>query len=56
MVFNRGTLTAHGNGRRLETSVMQLFTVRDGRIAEIRPFYWDTAAVTRILEHEVRQG
>ncbi|MEU6238126.1 nuclear transport factor 2 family protein, partial [Kitasatospora sp. NPDC047058] len=49
VVFNRGTLTARDSGRRLETAVMQLMTVRGDRIAEIRPFYWDTVAVARTL-------
>ncbi|MFJ3793230.1 nuclear transport factor 2 family protein [Kitasatospora sp. NPDC090091] len=49
VVFNRGTLTARGSGRRLETAVMQLIGVRHGLIAEIRPFYWDTLAVARTL-------
>ncbi|MEU5539947.1 nuclear transport factor 2 family protein [Streptomyces sp. NPDC020362] len=49
VVFNRGTLTARASGRRLETSVMQLITVRDSRISEFRPFYWDTLAVRRTL-------
>ncbi len=49
VVFNRGTLTARDSGRRLETQVMQLITVRGNRISEIRPFYWDTLAVARTL-------
>ncbi|TYC68235.1 nuclear transport factor 2 family protein, partial [Streptomyces sp. CB01881] len=47
VVFNRGTLTARGSGRRLETAVVQLMTFRGDRIADIRPFYWDTLAVAR---------
>ena len=49
VVINRGRLRARATGRTLETSVMQLITVKDGRISEIRPFYWDTAAVVDTL-------
>jgi ketosteroid isomerase-like protein len=33
----------------LDTWVMQMITVRDGLISEIRPFYWDTKAVDAAL-------
>lgn len=49
VVKNRGRLTARTTGRVLETSVMQMITVRDGLIAEIHPFYWDTAAIADVL-------
>jgi uncharacterized protein len=32
-------------GRELEFPIVQTITVVGGRITEIRPFYWDTAAV-----------
>ncbi|MEV4498657.1 nuclear transport factor 2 family protein [Micromonospora arborensis] len=50
VVYNRGRLRARATGRVLDTSVMQLITVRDGLIAEIRPFYLDTAAVIETLD------
>lgn len=36
---------ARATGRELAFPVLQTITVRDGRIAEVRPFYWDTAAI-----------
>ncbi|MGW2630207.1 nuclear transport factor 2 family protein [Streptomyces chattanoogensis] len=32
-------------GRELAFPVLQTLTVRNGRITEIRPFYWDTKAI-----------
>ncbi|MCP2322217.1 hypothetical protein HDA40_000724 [Hamadaea flava] len=49
VVLNRGVLTARATGRMLETSVMQLITVRDGLISEMYPFYQDTMAVAETL-------
>jgi ketosteroid isomerase-like protein len=49
VVLNRGRLQARATGRVLDTSVRQLITVKDGLIAEIHPFYWDTAAVAAAL-------
>ena len=49
VVVNRGRLRARATGRTLDTSVMQLITVKDGLITEIQPFYWDTAAVLDAL-------
>ncbi|WP_342589069.1 hypothetical protein [Streptomyces sp. Ncost-T6T-1] len=37
-------------GRTLETTIVQLIRVRDGRIEEFRPFYWDPAAVRGALQ------
>ncbi|MEV0118778.1 nuclear transport factor 2 family protein [Streptomyces sp. NPDC050844] len=36
---------ARATGRELAFPVLQTIAVRDGRIAEVRPFYWDTAAI-----------
>jgi hypothetical protein len=41
---------ARATGREPETRIVQEMTVRDGRIYEIRPFYWDPAAVSAALE------
>ncbi|MCX4451254.1 hypothetical protein ACIOEZ_17235 [Streptomyces sp. NPDC087866] len=49
VVLNRGRLQARATGRILDTSVMQLITVKDGLITEIHPFYWDTLAVAKAL-------
>ncbi|MEU8898646.1 nuclear transport factor 2 family protein [Nocardia sp. NPDC048505] len=31
--------------RELDFPILQTITVTDGRISEVRPFYWDTAAI-----------
>jgi uncharacterized protein len=36
---------ARGTGKGLEFPILQTIRVVDGRIAEVRPFYWDTAAI-----------
>ncbi|MCW5252170.1 MULTISPECIES: nuclear transport factor 2 family protein [unclassified Streptomyces] len=36
---------ARATGRELDFPVLQAVTVKDGRITEVRPFYWDTRAV-----------
>jgi uncharacterized protein len=38
-------------GRTLETSICQLLRLDGGRLIEVRPFYWDTVAVNRVLGH-----
>ncbi|RSO44120.1 ketosteroid isomerase [Streptomyces sp. WAC 06725] len=45
VVTSRVRFTARATGRVLTTTIVQLMTVRDGRIREVRPFYWDPAAV-----------
>ena len=36
---------ARATGRRVDWPLLQLVTFRDGRILELRPFHWDTAAM-----------
>ncbi|WP_030475088.1 nuclear transport factor 2 family protein [Lentzea albidocapillata] len=36
---------ARTTGRKLDFPILQTITVEDGRITEVRPFYWDTAAI-----------
>jgi ketosteroid isomerase-like protein len=36
---------ARATGRELEFPILQTITVAGGRITEVRPFYWDTAAI-----------
>jgi ketosteroid isomerase-like protein len=45
MVLTLGRAIAKETGREVEWRLAELFTVRDGLIVEIRPFYWDTAAI-----------
>jgi ketosteroid isomerase-like protein len=37
--------TARASGRELEFPILQTVRVAEGRIAEVWPFYWDTAAI-----------
>lgn len=36
---------ARATGRELDFPILQTIGVVDGRIAEVRPFYWDTAEI-----------
>jgi ketosteroid isomerase-like protein len=36
---------ARATGQELRFPILQTIRVLDGRIAEVRPFYWDTAAI-----------
>ncbi|MBB5938462.1 nuclear transport factor 2 family protein [Streptomyces zagrosensis] len=36
---------ARATGRELAFPILQTVTVHDGRITEVRPFYWDTQAI-----------
>ncbi len=36
---------ARATGRELEFPILQAITVAGGRITEVRPFYWDSAAI-----------
>ncbi|MEU8727807.1 MULTISPECIES: nuclear transport factor 2 family protein [Streptomyces] len=36
---------ARATGRELDFPIVQTITVKDGRITEVRPFYWDTRAI-----------
>ncbi|MFJ4713599.1 nuclear transport factor 2 family protein [Streptomyces sp. NPDC088785] len=49
VVTNRVRFVARTTGRELDTRIVQEMTVRDGRLVEIRPFYWDPAAVADAL-------
>ncbi|WP_434096395.1 nuclear transport factor 2 family protein [Streptomyces mobaraensis] len=45
VVHSRVRARARATGRELEFPIVQTIEVRDGRIACVRPFYWDTAAI-----------
>jgi len=36
---------ARATGQQLDFPILQTVTVKDGRITDVRPFYWDTAAI-----------
>lgn len=38
---------SRATGREPTFPILQTLTVREGRITEVRPFYWDTEAVAR---------
>jgi ketosteroid isomerase-like protein len=39
-------------GRTIEIPLAEFFWVVDGKITRLLPFYWDTAAVLRVIESE----
>ncbi|MER7397710.1 nuclear transport factor 2 family protein [Streptomyces sp. NPDC000151] len=45
VVLTQVRATARATGRELVFPILQTLRVEAGRIAEVRPFYWDTAAV-----------
>ena len=40
--------TSRASGKTLNTRVLEFWTLRNGKVVEILPFYWDTAAVAAI--------
>lgn len=45
VVLTQVRARARATGRELRFPILQTITVEDGRISEVRPFYWDTAAI-----------
>ncbi|MEU8697747.1 nuclear transport factor 2 family protein [Streptomyces sp. NPDC048680] len=45
VVLTQVRARARATGRELSFPILQTVTVQDGRITEVRPFYWDTGAV-----------
>lgn len=45
VVRTRVRARARATGRVLDFPIVQTVTVKDGRISEVHPFYWDTAAI-----------
>ena len=50
MVLTRVDACARSTGRNVSFPILQTLRVIDGRIAEVRPFYWDTAAIVAVLD------
>lgn len=50
VVTNRVRLVARSTGQALDTRIVQEMTMREGRIHEIRPYYWEPAAVSAALQ------
>lgn len=42
---------ARATGRELDFPILQTIRVVDGRIADARPFYWDTAEIAAACRH-----
>lgn len=47
VVLTRVRARARTTGRELRFPILQTITVEDGRITEVHPFYWDTAAIAK---------
>lgn len=45
VVLTRVRARTRATGRELEFPILQAIRIEDGRIAEVWPFYWDTAAI-----------
>jgi ketosteroid isomerase-like protein len=45
VVLTQVQARARATGREVDFPILQMIRVVDGRIAEVRPFYWDTAAI-----------
>ncbi|MBI0313726.1 MULTISPECIES: nuclear transport factor 2 family protein [Streptomyces violaceusniger group] len=45
VVLTQVRARARATGRELSFPILQTITVKDGRITEVRPFYWDTQAI-----------
>lgn len=56
VIFVRSTVraTARASGAELSWPLLQMVMVRDGLIREMRPFYWDTAAIVEALGTSAR--
>ncbi|MER6299813.1 nuclear transport factor 2 family protein [Kitasatospora sp. NPDC001539] len=45
VVLTQVRARARATGRELSFPILQAITVKDGRITEVRPFYWDTRVI-----------
>lgn len=45
VVLTQVRARARATGRELSFPILQAIKVKDGRITEVRPFYWDTRAI-----------
>ncbi|MGO4616299.1 nuclear transport factor 2 family protein [Nocardia sp. 2YAB30] len=48
VVHTRVHARARTTGRELTFPILQTITVTNGRIGEVHPFYWDTAAIAEV--------
>lgn len=54
VVLTQVNARSRENGRELCFPILQMITVADGLITEVRPFYWDTAAIADACSAGVR--
>jgi uncharacterized protein len=45
VVLTKVHARARATGRKLDFPILQILEIADERITEVRPFYWDTAAI-----------
>lgn len=53
VVLTQVRATARATGRAVDFPILQIIRFRDGRIGEVRPFYWDTAAIAEACDSGV---
>ncbi|MEU8579345.1 nuclear transport factor 2 family protein [Streptomyces abikoensis] len=56
VVLTRVRARARASGREVDFPILQTIMVKDGRIAEVRPFYWDTAAIASACAVPTERG
>ena len=49
VLIQRMTGRASVTGRRIDMSILEHYTFRDGLLVSIRPYYWDTKAILDLL-------
>jgi ketosteroid isomerase-like protein len=49
VVLTQVRARARATGRELEFPVLQTLRIENGQITEVRPFYWDTAAISAAI-------
>ncbi|MDL4773394.1 MULTISPECIES: nuclear transport factor 2 family protein [Thermomonosporaceae] len=49
VAYNRAIMCSRATGRSLDASIVQWITIKDGLVAEFRPYYLDTAEVIATL-------
>lgn len=52
VVLTLGRAVARATGREVEWRLSEVCTLADGLITEVRPFYWDTAAISAAVSDD----
>ncbi len=55
VIVSKSHVFAHAkvSGKRADWPLLQFFKFRDGKILELSPFYWDTAALLPVMQSKV---